>query len=136
MPSNHMTPSKNGSPGTSSDLGETLSNVTSQVKEKASDLGRMAADKIDGNRDAAAGGLEGAAKKIHESADALPGGKTVTSVAHKTADTLNSTADYIRQHDMDSMVQDLQRIVKNNPGPALFGAAVLGFLVGRSFSND
>ena len=136
MPSNNMTTTKTGMPGTSRDLGETLSNVTSQVKDKASELGRMAADKIDGNRDAAAGGLETAALKIHGSADSLPGGRTVTGVAHKTADTLNSTADYIRRHDMDSMIQDLQRVVKNNPGPALLGAAVLGFLVGRSFSND
>jgi hypothetical protein len=30
----------------------------------------------------------------------------------------------------------VQKIVKNNPGPALLTAAVLGFLVARTFSRE
>jgi hypothetical protein len=49
---------------------------------------------------------------------------------------LSSTADYVRENDFKGMLADVQRIVKNNPGPALVVAAVLGFLVARTFSRD
>jgi hypothetical protein len=135
MPTENLTTSKNAASDASSDVGQTLSDVSLQVKTKAADLGRMAADKVDENRDAAATGLENAATTIHDKADSLPGG-TANRVAHVTADKLSATADYIREHDVDSMMSDLYRLVKNNPGPALLGAAVLGFLVARSFSDD
>lgn len=31
---------------------------------------------------------------------------------------------------------DVERVVKNNPGPSLLAAAAIGFLVGRTFSNS
>jgi hypothetical protein len=31
---------------------------------------------------------------------------------------------------------DVETLVKNNPGPSLLGAAVIGFLAGRAFSNN
>jgi hypothetical protein len=49
---------------------------------------------------------------------------------------MNSSADYLREHDAKSMVADFQRLVKNNPGPVLLGAVVLGFLAARAFSRD
>jgi hypothetical protein len=33
------------------------------------------------------------------------------------------------------MIDDVMQLVKNNPGPALLGAAALGFLVGRALSR-
>ena len=92
-------------------------------------------DKVDDNREAAAGGLAAAASSLHEKADALPGGEKVASIAHSAADKLSGTADYVRDHDVNSMMADLQRLVKANPGPALVAAAVVGFLVARAFSS-
>ncbi len=120
-----------------STVGEKVSEGATQVKEKVSDLGRSAADKIDENRGAAASGLQKAATAIHEKADGLPGGEKVTSMAHAAADKLSSTADYVRDHDVNKMMADVEALVKRNPGPALIAAAVIGFLVGRAFtSND
>ncbi len=120
----------------SSTLGEKISDTATQVKDKVSDLGRTAADKIDENRGAAAGGLEKAASALHEKAESLPGGEKVTSLAHATADKLNSTADYVREHDVNRMMADVETLVKNNPGRSLLAAAVIGFLVGRAFSSN
>ena len=117
-------------------LGEKLSDTATQVKDKVSDLGRTAADKIDENRDAAAGGLNKAAAALHEKAESLPGGEKVTSLAHATAEKLSSTADYVREHDVNRMMADVETLVKNNPGPSLLAAAVIGFLVGRAFSSN
>ncbi len=122
--------------GSSPNAGDNFADASSRVKAKASELGRSAAAKIDGSRDAAAGGLDSAAEKIHGSADSLPGGRKVSGAAHKVANTLGSTADYIREHDVNSMLNDFYELVKRNPGPALVGAAGLGFLVARSFSKD
>ena len=119
-----------------STLGEKVSDTATQVKDKVSNLARTGADKLDENRDAAASGLEKASAAVHEKAESLPGGQKVSSVAHAAADKLNSTAEYVRQHDVNSMMADVERLVKNNPGPALLTAGVIGFLVGRAFSRN
>jgi ElaB/YqjD/DUF883 family membrane-anchored ribosome-binding protein len=103
---------------------------------ETSGLGQGAAEKIDQKRSGAAGGLDSAASALHEKADRLPGGESVKSAAHTAADALSSTADYVRENDLKSMLADVQKIVKNNPGPALLTAAALGFLVARSLSRD
>jgi ElaB/YqjD/DUF883 family membrane-anchored ribosome-binding protein len=135
MPTN--SPSIKGSSSTqpSSNVADQMSDVASHAKEKAAELGRTAANKIDEQRDTAASGLQSAASTLHAGADRLPGGETVTSLAHTAADTLTSTADYVREHDVNRMMADVERLVRNNPGPSLVAAAVVGFLVGRSFSS-
>jgi len=110
--------------------------ITTQVKDKVSNVGRAAAEKIDSNRQRAASGLENAASTLHEKADNLPGVGKVSDLAHAAADKLGSTAEYVREHDASSMAADVERIVRKNPGPALLTAAVVGFLVGRAMSND
>ena len=117
-------------------IGEKFADASAQIQNKASELGRSAAAKIDSKRDAAAGGLEIAAGKIHDNANSLPGGNRVSGTAHAAANTLSSTANYIREHDVNSMIGDFYELVKKNPGPSLLGAAALGFLVARSFSRD
>lgn len=134
-----MPSSDTGYTGNTSDTrttaGDQISNATSQVKEKVSGLGRSAAEKIDENKDSAAGGLDSAASTLHERAESLPGGEKVTHLAHATADKLSAGADYVRQHDVNSMMADVERLVKNNPGASLMAAAALGFLIGRTFSS-
>ncbi len=115
---------------------EKASEVASQVKDKVSDLGHTAVDKMDQNRSAAAGGLQSAASALHKNAESLPGGEKVASLAHSAADNLTSTAEYVREHDVKSMMADVEQLVKKNPGPSLVAAAVVGFLVGRAFSTN
>jgi ElaB/YqjD/DUF883 family membrane-anchored ribosome-binding protein len=108
-----------------------------ELKESVADLGRTAADKLNENRKAAAGGLKNAAAAIDERADGLPGGEGVADLAHATASKLNNTARYVRKRDVNGMLADLGNGVKNHPVPALAIAAGLGFLVCRAFtSND
>jgi ElaB/YqjD/DUF883 family membrane-anchored ribosome-binding protein len=120
----------------SSTVGEKISDTASQVKDKMSNLGHTAADKIDQNRDAAATGLEKAAMTLHDRAEGLPGGEKVANLAHATAEKLSSTAGYVREHDVNRMMSDVETLVKNNPGPSLLAAAAIGFLVGRAFSSN
>jgi ElaB/YqjD/DUF883 family membrane-anchored ribosome-binding protein len=119
-----------------SGVGDKISEAASEAKEKISSVGRTAADKINENRQGAASSLANAASSLHQQADSLPGGEKVASLAHTAADKLGSTADYVREHDVNSMMADVERLVRNNPGQCLLGAAVVGFLVGRAFSNN
>ena len=120
----------------SAGLGAQVAGATARVKDKAAELGETATDTLDRQRDSAASGLETAASAIHSRADQLPGGETVSGLAHSAADTLTSTADYVRQNDVKSMLADVEQIVKKNPGPSLLVAAAVGFLVGRALSSN
>jgi hypothetical protein len=72
----------------------------------------------------------------HGKADSLPGGEQVANAAHVAADAVGTAADYVRNNNLKNMLADVQRIAKNNPGPALLIAAALGFLIARTFSRD
>ena len=117
-------------------LGEKITDTAGQVKDKVAVLGRSAADKVDENRDAAATGLQKASSALHDKAERLPGGEKVTSLAHAAADHMSSTADYVREHDVGGMMKDVESLVKNKPGRSLLAAAVVGFLLGRTFSSN
>ena len=58
------------------------------------------------------------------------------SVAHSAAEKLESTAGYIREHDVRAMLSDVGDMVKRNPGPSLLIAVAIGFLIGRAFRED
>jgi hypothetical protein len=120
----------------SAGFSEKSSTATSEAKARASDLGRKAAESVDQVRKTAAGGLGTAAGALDEHADALPGGPRIASAAHRAADALTASADYIRDKNVRDMVDDVMKVVKDNPGPALLGAVALGFLVGRSFTRN
>ena len=117
-------------------VGGKLSETAMQVKDKLTDFGRTATNKIDENRDAAASGLQKAASALHDRAENLPGVDTVSNLAHDAANKLTATADYVREHDANRMMADVETLVKNNPGPSLLAAVVVGFLAGRAFSSN
>jgi ElaB/YqjD/DUF883 family membrane-anchored ribosome-binding protein len=121
---------------TAQSVKEKVTDAAATAKQKVSDAGRQATDKIDEKREPAADALASAASSLHEKAEDLPGGETVRSVAHSTAEKLESTAGYIREHDVKAMMSDVEDIVKRNPGPSLLIAAAIGFLIGRAFRED
>lgn len=121
---------------TAQSVKEKLTDAASTAKQKVSEAGRQATDKIDEKRGPAADALQSAASTLHEKAEDLPGGETVKSVAHATAQKLESTAGYIREHDVRAMLSDVEEIVKRNPGPSLLIAVAVGFLIGRAFRED
>ena len=134
--STRTTPFEESFPGEAAKIGEKISDTATQVKEKISDFGQAAAEKINQNRDAAADQLENAATTLRENVGSLPGGERIARIAHSTADKLHTTADYVKDHDLNGMMGDVEAIVKRNPGPALLTAAVIGFLVGRIFTRN
>jgi ElaB/YqjD/DUF883 family membrane-anchored ribosome-binding protein len=120
----------------STTVGDAAETTVSKVTDKVTETATHVKDKVDANRSVAAQGLEQAASTIRDTANSLPGGEAVTDLAHTAADKLSATAGYVRETDVNTMMTDVETLVKNNPGPALMAAAVVGFLVGRAFSGN
>jgi hypothetical protein len=118
------------------DNASSAEDIASQVKSTVADLGHKAAETIDAQRGAAASGIDSASANLHGRAeDIAAGGQRAASFAHGAADKLNLTADYIRGHDVHAMFEDVKTLVKKNPLPAMVGAAALGFILAKAFSN-
>jgi ElaB/YqjD/DUF883 family membrane-anchored ribosome-binding protein len=117
-------------------LADDLADRASQAKERVTDFARSTADAVDERRSTAADGFDSAASTLRDRAAGLPGGQPVNRAATSAADRLETTAEYVRTHDVDSMLSDAQSLVKRNPGLALLAAAAFGFLVGRTLSRD
>jgi hypothetical protein len=135
------TPSGQPEGGTATAARMKLSEKAAEVKEKAAEFGRKTVDNIDESRKSAAGALHQAAAKLHSGGEQLSGiahtaVDQISGVAHGTADKLHEAADYIHEKDLKGMGEDLKEIVKRYPGPSLAVAAVLGFIVARSFRRD
>src|SRR6202453_801667 len=118
-----------------------VSETAAEVKEKVAEFGRKTVDNIDESRKGTAGALGQAAAKLHSGGEQLSGAAhtaadQISGVAHVAADKLEAAAHYVRETDLKAMGEDLKDVVKRYPGPALAAAAVLGFIVARSFRRD
>jgi len=97
-----------------------------EVKEAVADFGRKTIDSIDAHRRPAAVTLEDTASALEQQSGRL------TGAAQSAADTLRTTADYVRTHDMSAMGRDVTELVRRYPGQALLAATVFGFCVARA----
>jgi ElaB/YqjD/DUF883 family membrane-anchored ribosome-binding protein len=118
-----------------------LSEKAAELKEKAADFGRKTVDNLDESLKSTAAAFDQTATKLHSGGQQLSGAAhtaadQISGVAHGAADKLQAAAEYIREKDLKAMGEDVKDIVKRYPGPALAAAAVLGFIVARSFRRD
>lgn len=117
---------------TAADIKDRASDLASKVKEKASEVGGTVGDTIRRQRENAAGGLDRVASSLHQNAESIPGGQKVARVAHGLAGGMESTASYLREHDLKAMGDDIISVARRHPTQALLSALVVGFLLGRA----
>lgn len=55
--------------------------------------------------------------------------------ARRAAGAIENTANTIAEKDPDELIEDTRNFVRNSPGVALAGAAVVGFVVARLFKT-
>jgi len=104
------------------------------VRDKASELGRTAKQSIDKNFQNAAGALEGAASAIRSR---MPQGEgRMSGIANTTANKLDSTARYMREHDTSDLYYEIGNWARRNPGAAIGTAAGIGLLLGLTLKRD
>jgi ElaB/YqjD/DUF883 family membrane-anchored ribosome-binding protein len=101
------------------------------AKDKAADMAGSAAHTVDQQRDSVAGGLDSVAGTLRERADQIPGGDKTTHMAETAADKIQNASGYLRENDVNDMMDDVQTFVRQHPTESLVMAAAAGFLVGR-----
>jgi ElaB/YqjD/DUF883 family membrane-anchored ribosome-binding protein len=116
-----------------SNLVNKLTSAVNETKSKLQQMGHNVQAKIDGTRGPTADKLKSTASRIHEKADKLPGGDKVAGFAHCAADKLQATADYVREHDAQAMMAEVEGYVRKHPGRSLLAATAAGLLIGRAF---
>ena len=117
--------------GTAARMKQTVVDAASQASGKIADLGRKTVSQIDSTREPIASTLDKSASSLQETGD------SAERAAHATAEKLQSTAQYVRQNDVQAMMGDITDFAKQYPGQCLAVAVGLGFLLGRFFrSND
>jgi ElaB/YqjD/DUF883 family membrane-anchored ribosome-binding protein len=63
-------------------------------------------------------------------------GEAGEQLVDRASERFGAMADYFRSRDMKSMANDVQAWVRQNPGPSLLVAAVVGFAAGRAITRD
>ena len=123
------TGSSGGGGGTAARMKEDASQKISGAKEKVAEFGRKAADSIDAQRTPAANALDRSAAALQQTGDKVSG--AVGGAVRATGDKLKAGADYLRENDLQTMMTDVNDLVKRYPGQSLAAAVVAGFLLGR-----
>jgi ElaB/YqjD/DUF883 family membrane-anchored ribosome-binding protein len=103
-----------------------------RAQEEAKRYGQRALDAVESGRQSAASTLDSAASGIRSKADSLPGGADVSRFARRAADKIGGAAQYLREHEVKDMMSEAESFIKEHPTQALIGAALVGFLAGRS----
>lgn len=110
--------------------GETARQQASALRDQAADRARSYAadgkERASGALDQFADLLEDAANQIDERL-----GRTYGGYAHDAAGQVHSLADYVRDSDVDDLVDDAREFVRKSPGVAIGIAAAAGFVLAR-----
>jgi ElaB/YqjD/DUF883 family membrane-anchored ribosome-binding protein len=111
--------------------------VGGKIREKSNELGRRAVRSIDDRRVGVADGLEGAARGLHNKADAIAGsGERVSRATHEVADKVESASHYVRDKDAKEMLADVESMVRAHPTRSLLAVLAVGFLAGRALRRE
>lgn len=121
------------------DAASTAKDKAAEMAGTASDKARQATgaatEKLDAQRDTVAGGLDTVATTLRDKAETIPGGDKTTQAAQTAADKIESASTYLRQHEVNDMMSDLETAVRTHPTESLVVALAAGFLLGRALKS-
>ena len=100
------------------------------AKEKAIEFGSVQAEATSG---LAADNVESVGSALNSFADSLREGdqETLANYATRIADTVNDVATGLRERSIDTMISDVNRLARRNPGAFLIGSVAAGFVLSR-----
>ena len=99
----------------------------------ASQAGDKARELVGQGLERTAEALANVSKMVGDTADGIDErlGADYGDYARRAAGALENTAKAIAEKDPDELLEDTRNFVRNSPGIALAGAAVVGFVVAR-----
>jgi hypothetical protein len=115
------------------DVGSTVRDRAGTMKDSLADVIESGADRLR-NRTASPGsGGAALAGQAGGSSVAISGDGRVAQVSDKVAGGMQSTANWLRETDLDSLKATVETQVKEHPGRTLLIAVGVGYLLGKAF---
>jgi ElaB/YqjD/DUF883 family membrane-anchored ribosome-binding protein len=105
--------------------------MAKQTTELAKDAGDFAKRQADAGMDRAAEGVHKVAETLRDRADHFSGMRADAN--EYVADTVDRTADYLKEHDSQQLFGDVRSYVRKHPMQAAIGAIIGGVLLGKFF---
>jgi hypothetical protein len=99
-----------------------------QVKNNIADVLEAGAERLRGR-----GGQQLATSTAYGEGAVTTDGGRVAELGQRVAGGLQSSADWLREADLDGLRQGVERQVRENPGRTLLIAVGLGYLLGKAF---
>ncbi|HEX6030757.1 MAG TPA: hypothetical protein VFY90_04940 [Tepidiformaceae bacterium] len=121
-------PATQSTRSTPEEMQDKASEMTEKTKEQAVQVKDRATEQAETGKQRAASGLQSAADQLRSRAGEEG---TTGQVASKAADTMERSASYLQEHEVNEIWEDFERMVKDHPMQAAAGALFAGFVIGR-----
>jgi ElaB/YqjD/DUF883 family membrane-anchored ribosome-binding protein len=115
-----------GTSGQGESFGQKAGETATEAKTAVQDRVVSGADT---GMDKAAQGLGSAADKMRTRAEDDQGMRSTIEV--KAADAMDKTASYLKEHDSQELMHDIEEFVKAHPMQAAVGALAAGYVLGK-----
>ena len=112
---------------TASNLSERARDAASNVSERAKDTARAAEDRTDDALSSVGQRMSSMAGSLRQSA---PRSGVVGSAAGAVADRLEAGGQYLQEHGLGDMTDDLAGLIRQHPLPSMGIALLVGFMLG------
>ena len=109
-----------------------VKSVASSVKDKAAGLPAIIADGLEAGANALRQNRAAAAETGSSGSVALTTDSSITAVTDTLASGMQSSADWIRDADMDKIKAGVEKQVKEHPARSLLVALGAGYLIGKA----
>ena len=122
---------------TIADAGRNERGIADRIRSGGEQLANQAGDKARGlvsqGLERTAEALANVSKMVGDTADGIDErlGPEYGDYARRAAGAIENVANTIAEKDPDELIEDTRNFVRNSPGIALAGAAVVGFVVAR-----
>ena len=131
-----------------SGMSDRARNIAGSAKDRLADVGASARDRAGNLKNSLADALESGADRLRQRAGGQSGslaGTTdagsvamendgrLTDVSRSVATGMQSSAEWLRDADLDGLKLGIEKQVKEHPGRTLLIAVGLGYLIGKAF---
>ncbi|MGI9078940.1 MAG: hypothetical protein ACR2G6_16680 [Gemmatimonadaceae bacterium] len=118
-------------------MSDRFATARDKAADRAGELKATLADKLESGagrlRQRSGGTPSYAGASAEGSTSSVAGTHDLARVGEKVAGGMERSADWLRNNDLDTMKDSIEKEVKANPGRSLLFAAVAGYLLGKAF---
>jgi len=125
---------QSGAPGSSQDSGVSgrVKSVATTVRQKASTIPAMLADGLEAGAQALRQNKLATSAASDGSSTAVSSDSSIVAVTDTLADGMQSSAEWLRDADLDKLKTGVEKQVKEHPARSLLVALGAGYLIGKA----